>query len=441
MNNQKLYTQDSAPHVTVTECAGNLIVRSWAETAVSARGDAVEITEDGNSYTVSSHAALELRVPEKTQLTITQAGQDVVVKFVSGSVTIGEAHQDVILSGIRTAKIETIHNDISAKNIDEALHIETVHGDASIRRIDELNIGSIHGDLSARYVNNGVQINEAMGDVGFKSVSGDVSLQQGHRDITLKNVAGAVNVTTHGDIRVYGSLSAADHTLTADQDIIMRWPAGADLNLVANAPTVKNRLSFDKLVENEDGIVGSIGDGQVNVTAKANGRILLKDTDIVDARWEIPDDTDGFSFDFAFDLEGLGNQIKEKFNAEIGRFSEEIESKLGPDFGQELSNRIAQKMEQAAAKAERAAERAARQAERAAERATAQAERSANRNRARMERVVVRRSPGRPPGTGKAAQDAPKPDTTEEKLKILKMVEQGTITPDEAAMLLEALSK
>ncbi len=218
----------------------------------------------------------------------------------------------------------------------------------------------------------------------------------------------------------------------------MRWPADAPINLVAHAPKIKNRLPLEKVVENEDGIVGSIGDGQTQLTLKANGRIILNEDQMVDARWEMPNDTD-FNFDFSFDLEGISNQIRERFSNEINRFSTEIESKLGPDFGQQLSDKLSKKLEMAANRVEQAASRAAQQAERAATRATSQAERAANQARRQAE-YTTRRSPGRPPGSGKsAAQSATPSPTTEEKLEILKMVEKGIITPDEAATLLEAL--
>ncbi|MEM7332500.1 MAG: hypothetical protein AAF490_10440, partial [Chloroflexota bacterium] len=279
---------------------------------------------------------------------------------------------------------------------------------------------------------------QAMGDLGLKSVGGDIHVGQGHRDIILRNIGGKVTVEqTQGDIRLYGSLSATEHTLSADRDIILRWPSNAPLNLVAHAPKIKNRLPLEKVIENEDGIVGSIGDGKTHLTLNANGRIILNEEQLVDARWEMPNDSD-FNFDFSFDLEGITNQLRDRFSTEINRFSSEIESKLGPDFGEELSERLSQKLERAANRVEQAASKAAQQAERSATRATAKAERAAQRARRQAE-YTTRRSPGRPPGSGKSANPPSQPSTTEEKLEILKMVEKGIITPDEAATLLEAL--
>ena len=439
MNKEHLITQDHSPHISIASCAGELVVKSWSDTAVSLKGDDFNIEEDGNSYSITSQGKLHMRVPEKAQLSVQSVQGDLVIKFINGDITVGEVSGDLVVSGVRFIKINTVHNDLSAKNVDDSIHAEEIHGDISVRHTNDVNFGTVHGDISARYVNNAVHIQQVMGDLGLKSINGDIHVSKGHRDIILRNIGGKVVVEhTHGDIRLYGSLSAADHTLTAERDIILRWPTNAPLNLVAHAPKIKNRLPLEKVVENEDGLVGSIGDGQTQLSLKANGRIILNEEQMVDARWEMPNDSD-VNFDFSFDLEGITNQIRDRFSNEINRFSSEIESKLGPDFGQQLSERLSKKLEHAATRVEKAASRAAQQAERAASRATSQAERAANQARRQAE-YTTRRSPGRPPGSGKAANPPTPPSaTTEEKLEILKMVEKGIITPDEAATLLEAL--
>lgn len=428
MLKEKFLTIDHAPHITIVSCAGDLIIRGHSETAVICKGEDFTVDEADNSFSISSNATLKMYVPEAAHLAIKSVASDASIKFLTGDISISEVNRDLILSGVQTAKINTVHHDLSAKNIENSIHAEIVHGDVSVRNVTDLNLATVHGDISARYVNNSVHINEAMGDVGLRSIKGDVYVAKGHRDVALRNIGGQLKVeNTAGDIRLYGNLSQQAHALTAERDIILRWPPTSDLQLTAQAPKIKNRLPLEKVVETEDGLVGSIGDGETQLTLKANGRIILNEDRTVDARWEMPEH-DEFNFDFSFDLEGFGNQIRDKFNSEISRFSTEIEAKLGPDFGKRVSEQISKKMEMAAEKAERAAARATEQAERAANRARKQAE------------YQMRRSPGRPPGRSKADASSA-PSTTEEKLKILKMVEQGIITPDEAATLLEALGK
>ncbi len=429
MTQQKIIT-DKAPHISIADCQGDLVIRSWGETAVSCKGDNFELNEGESSLSVSSSGDLKLVVPEQSNLSIVNVSGDLVIKYVSGSISINEAHRDAVLVGTGSVKINIIHSDITAKNIDGDINAETIHGDASFRNLNHVNLGIIYGDMSIRNANGSVNIQEATGDISLRTVNGDVHVQNGRRDINLRNLGGKTVVENiQGDIRLTGGLSADSHSFQAERDIIVRWPFNAPLNLTASAPRIKNRLVLENASEADGTLTGNMGDGETNVRLEANGRIILKDTQIVDPRWE-GDLHEGGDFDFTLELEGLGSRISSQLLDQFAQISTDFESKFGAEFSQRISEKISRKAEQAAAKAEKAAKRAAARAEKASQRA---------RNRAEY---TVRRSPGRPPAAPKppSATSKPKQASGEEQLKILKMVEQGIITPQEAATLLEALN-
>jgi hypothetical protein len=111
-------------------------------------------------------------------------------------------------------------------------------------------------------------------------------------------------------------------------------------------------------------------------------------------------------FDFGVDLAGIGSRIETEVIAQVSRLSQELERKFGADFGQQIAQKVARKAERAAAK-----------------------------GRPRYDRNKVYA------GAGEFTQPSPakKSASTEEQLKILKMVETGKISSEEARMLLEAL--
>lgn len=423
---QESFMTSKAPRITVVSCNGDLVVRTWGETAVKVAGDAYQVDQNDDHLSITAPGGLKLNVPENSTLAIQTVSGDTSVKYVMGGVSIQEGHGDVIFHSLAEAKINVVHGDLSTKNIDETVSVETVHGDMIVRRIGHLHVGTIDGDLSARYITGDVNLSEVKGDTRLDTVNGEVTITKSERDVILSNLGGKTVVTyAHGDIRLKTSLSAADHSFTAERDIILRWPADAAINLSATAPQIKNRLPLEHVKESDNTLTGSLGDGKTNVTLTANGRIILKEDQVIDARWELPDENE-MNFDFSFDFENIGAQIQQRIQSEISKFSTDFDQYLGPEFSQKLTEKINQKVEKAASKAEQAAARAAERAERAAERARRQAEQQ------------IRRTPGRPPGSSKKSE--PTPASPEEQLKILKMVEQGLITPDEAAALLEALS-
>jgi hypothetical protein len=232
-----------------------------------------------------------------------------------------------------------------------------------------------------------------------------------NRDANLSAVNGLVNLPeVKGDIRLKGGLAAGNHIVSAKRDIVVRWPADTPVNLIATAPTVVNRATFDEFEQKGDSWVGRIGESKSNLELTAGRQIQFKDVDAFDPRWETYDES-AEEFDFAFDFGSLGERISAQINEKVEMFTRNMEQQFGENFGQEIGLRLARKAEQAAMRAEKAAERAAQ----------------------RSTRWQDYASPA------PAAQPAAKSVSPDEQLEILRMVEKGKISPEEASMLLDAL--
>ncbi len=403
---EEQYFTNKAPAVEISQCQGDLVIRSGAETAVTVKGDNFTAVETEFGLTVNSLGDLKLNLPPQASIAIQQVNGDLVIKNITGDISLHEINGDVVLVNVGNVKINTINSDLSAKNLQAGLSIETLRGDAAIRNANEIAIQTVQGDLSARNVNGSIHLISVAGDIGLRTINGNVTIEQGQRDANLRNLGGINNVTgIVGDIRLRGGLTAGEHLFAAERDIIVRWPAGAPLDFSATAPKIVNRLTVDKVVEGENSLTGRIGDGDTAATFKANGRIILKEGNIVNPKWE-SGESDDMDFDFNFGFGNIGMEISSQINEQFNRFTEQFGSKF------------ARKAEEAARKAEEAAERARQRAER------------------QEQRTRTRQRTSRSYGT-----TTPKSATAskEEQLKILRMVEKGIITPAEATTLLDAL--
>ncbi|HQF71750.1 MAG TPA: hypothetical protein PLH39_10780 [Promineifilum sp.] len=251
-------------------------------------------------------------------------------------------------------------------------------------------------------------IEETSGDVSVREVNGEIALGHAHRDVNLAAVAGRVMLgSVDGDIRLRGALPPGDHALSAHGDIVVRWPANVAVNVVAAAKRIVNRLPLQDVAEKDGQLLGRIGNGTTQLTLSADGQIVLKEITPVDEKWDdgmIGDDAEFEPFFSGLGLENMTARIEAEVNNHLARVARDIETRFGPEFGQRMADKVARQ-------AERATERARRKGEwrsRAGDSATAAA--------------PQRRSA-----------------SPEEQLKILKMVESGAITPEDAGMLLEAL--
>ena len=174
---------------------------------------------------------------------------------------------------------------------------------------------------------------------------------------------------------------------------------------------MKIKIQFDQLVEEGQTLSGSCGTNGPVVTLTADEKITLK------SEGKAPEFED-VTIDLDFDFADFGEKLSESINSRV--------AELSTRFDTEFSGH---------------AERALRQAQAAIDRAVGKMEKEMARAERRAAKVVIRKAP-KPPKPPKAqpAPSAPPPDTTSEQLKILKMLEAGTISIEEANSLLAALS-
>ena len=400
-----------APLIHVAACDGDAVIRGWKEPTLQVKG-AYEVEETAEGYHLSGHGDLRLYVPEMAEVTIEEVSGDLVLKTLSGKSVVGHVHGNTFLVEAGTAAVETIHGNLVARGAAE-LSVGQVHGDTSLRRVGSLAARAIFGDLSARRITGSLTIEEASGDVSLREISGDVAIGHAHRDVNLVGLSGRATLgEVDGDVRLRGALPPGEHALSAHGDIVVRWPANVPLHVAATGRRVVSRLSLQQVAEKEGYLVGSLGEGGTQLTLAADGEVILKELSPMDEKWEPGMEGEDFGFEAAFsglELDNVAARIEAEVNQHLARVANDVAARFGPEFGQRL------------------AEKASRQAERAAERAERARRKAEWRGRAGQDAAAAGPAPQR------------RTASPEEQLKILKMVEAGTISPEEAGMLLEAL--
>jgi hypothetical protein len=409
-----------APQIILGSCEGDLVVHGWSEPALLLKRDfSVEETDKG--YRIVGRGALRLTAPTEASLRVEDVAGDLVVKGIMGSIEVGHVHGDAILAEAGPANLVEVHGDLVARG-GQTLSLGSVHGDVAARRVGGLAVQAVYGDLVLRRAAGPVVVDEASGDVMLRGIDGDVTVGRAHRDVNLAFLSGQVMVgQADGDIRLRGPLAEGEHALAAHGDVVLRWPVNIPVQLVAAGRRIDNRLPLQDVVEKDGRLTARIGEGGPQLTLSADGGVILKAADPVDEKWDFAFDEGDFEFakgDFVFGaaIEGLevdkiAARVEAEVNSHLARVARDIESRFGPEFGQRMAEKVAKQAERAAERAERAAERARRKSE------------------------------WRGRGVGFDAPPAPARRTVsaEEQMKILKMVESGAITPEDAGMLLEAL--
>jgi hypothetical protein len=291
--------------------------------------------------------------------------------------------------------IANIGGDASIRGVMGGIELNEVGGDLSIRDVNSVTIETVRADFSLRGARGDLRIKKANSDVSIREVDGNVALDSVADDLALRDVRGNVSANVAEDVVMYLNPQPGNtYSVTAGDDVLLVMPpkANAALTLTADA------IHFDwKGVEGgEDAAsrVVTLGDGSATIKLSAGGDIRVSN------RSDAGESAEDFG-NFA----GVGMDWS--------------------GFGERISRRV----EQATARAQRKVEEAARRIERKT--------RHAGHGRGRVGLEIGRWNWDLPL---KGTPMQPKSQASEEeRMAILKMLQEKKITAEEAEKLLAAL--
>ena len=268
------------------------------------------------------------------------------------------------------------------------------------------------GDLSVQTARGNTQVRQVGGSLSLGQTDGNLVVEGVRGDLTADRV--------RGNVRLGPPFSpGSTHRLNADGNLTVHLPADANIRLTLRASgSVRSRVPGLELEDVKGETRAILGNGEASLEAQVGGQIHL-----LSLR---PEDSMAydFSLDSMADLEGLGAQIEASIAEAMSELEARLEGSLGYIDSESFRRQIERTAGKARQKAEREMEKARQKAEQEAEKARLRAERA--------ERRWQRAS-------GKRSRPRRKPTTDEERMRVLRLVEDGKISPEQAASLLAAM--
>jgi hypothetical protein len=387
---EQTFETSATPHITVGECLENLVVRGSERRRVAfhVQGGAEDATleREGETFTLTARADCLIACPPETTLTIDGVRGNLRVEGVTGPITGGTVNGNVKLRDVGPTALEQTFGNLSARRVAGELRAEITRGNAQAGHLEgPLSLNRVDGNLVAAGLEGGLAADQVRGNV---QLGPPFSPGQTYK------------LNTNGNLDV-------------------RLPHEASLRLaIQTRGGLRSRMPDLALEKTDEEARGVLGAGEANLEAQVDGNVTLRPAELTEGP------TGGVPFEFVANLEGLGARIEARIAEEMA----EMEARLAENLGRVEDEGVRRRME-------RAGERARRAAEGAAQRARRQAEQEAERARLRAERAERRwrRASGRRSHPPRA------PVMDKERMRVLRMVEDGKITPEQAADLLAAL--
>jgi DUF4097 and DUF4098 domain-containing protein YvlB len=406
------------PVIKIDEVLGNLNIKGWEEPAVEVEARSEDLNfqfdEEKDTVTLSCRSECNLRLPSTAAI-----------------------------------QIDRVKGDARLKLLDEPVQIHQVNGSVILRSVAETSVEQVNGNLIGRQINGSVMSETINGNVQLRDLEGGCIINRVNGNLDLRFIFGSIQSEVNGNVRLRCTdLEGETYQIKARGNLNCEIPGDANLtlNITSNAHLIRIRLPENDNTYRQKQFDLTIGTGEKKMELAAGGIITISQ---VESDWEQMDqneeDVEGFAEDFS---ERISQQIESQMEAMTRQLNEQLAqmsvafSKSG--MSAEEMERI---MEQARESSERATERAQEKIRRAQEKMEKKLETHQRRTESR-EKAAERRaqsakrrgwhfewsSPPTPPVA------ATKPSASEEeRLMILKMLEEKKISLDEATQLLEAL--
>lgn len=409
-------------------------VKGWDE-------DAIEIILDGEqeqctaelregTLVVESHVPLSVQVPRSATVRVKEVHGDLILRHLDGDASAGVVHgEGLVQFGGGPVSISEIHGDLTAEGLGGPLSVQEAHADVRLSKLAApVHLGRVGGDLRARGLDGDLSVGSVHGDVRVRGIAGRVVLEACNGDFSGIDLNGGLDARgVSGDLSLRTALTPGmTYNARAKGDIMVRFPAETSARFTLDAEgTISAKLP--QVEEERAGhIVGQAGAGEAEVTLHAGGDLSAKVR--TSAEPGLPD----FELDFSQDI---GAQINAQVAASVG--------------GADLDALTRREIEKAMRKAEREIEKARRQAENGRQRDEERVKRAQERAAqvaGRVERKMASRARhwegmfDRRVSLGRAGRSPRAPQVSdEEQLTILRMVQEGKISVEEAEKLLKAL--
>jgi SHOCT-like domain len=330
---------------------------------------------------------LEAQAPSREDLTVTREADQVVVASRHGCL--------VFLPAGAELEIGTVDGDARLSGITGRVSLASVSGDLNLRSMGTVSLGRSAGD---------VRIVQAMGAVTAEWIGGDVRLENLQAELefelvegalSMAHVSGAALVHARGDVRAELAPPPGSHSsLRAEGDLLCLLPRDASVSLSYQADgDARVSLPMHVRAEASSG-TAQIGAGEARVELACAG-------------------------DLRIGLIGGGAGLNEEWRQNLeARIEAEVDAALaGEEWGQVLGGLSGIMREDLAERIRASISKARRRAGRAAESGGAH---------------DVRIHVGESAAAGMAVGE-------EERLEILRMVERGAITVEQAEQLFRAM--
>ena len=420
---KKSIPTDESPVIGL-EIDGNLSLKGWENSEILVKCESEEdltIETQEEQVRISCQRDCMIRVPYGAQMNVARLEGNANIKLVEGALSIQDVRGNLNLRSVGPVEVDQVQGNLAAKNV-----------------AGDLRAGAVRGNLTAKDIEGDLLVNGPV-----------------EGNLKIDDLEGGAQASAQGNITMrLDPRPGKSYEFDAQGSLVCRIPADASAEVeISDASNFHINLPDANLPKDRGTpFTFTLGEGDASLKLSAGGNLILSNLTI---SFGMEDFDFDLGEDFGGSVEAISEQVnqqiqaqmemvEQQLNTQLSNLSSLVESmQLSPEQADRISQRAREVSERVNARTQEKIRRAQEKLNRKLEAARRRAEMKA-RAAERAARDRRRKTDSFSQTFGRSTVQTPPPPPSEpvseeEHLLILKMLEQGKISIEEAEKLLQAL--
>jgi hypothetical protein len=493
MNRQQVIETGARPDLVLQEVSGHLTVRGWdrGEVQVRAEEDSLSLEGGTESVAIRCEGDCKIHAPFGASLTLEQVAGDADITGIHGAINVHRVEGHLRLRDAGPTVIEEVEGDVQIRQIagsvradqisghlqiesvysneaqdegDEAVdeaargqariapggavHVDSVSGNVHLRNTGAVTIDNVDGNFEAFQIDGDILIDNVGGNSTVDGTVGRLKIENTGGNLNVTRIAGSVQAHAGGNARLQLAMPPdAEHRINAGGNLSCRIPPDASVrvHLSSDAKLSVAHLPVTQNLSRRGNGEFTLGAGNASLELRAGGHLSLSGD--VGPEPGVHHHQGEYTVNIDLDVvremaeraSEATQQVVEQMEQQMEALARQLDERLAHlGSSDEIAARVQQKVQAAIRRAEEKVTEAMRDTERRVREAERQAAKWESKRR---KHAFVWPAPPVPPvpPVRPARPPQPAPVTDQERMLILRMLEEGKINVEQAEKLLAAL--
>ncbi len=306
---------------------GGVKIEGVDETQVQCEIDAPQlatlIEENGHVY-LTANSSCNVTVPMASAIEIEKGMGSISIHNIQGSVRIEKVLGNLVMDGIDSARVEKIGGNCAIRNASGAVHLGKVGGNLIIDKAGSLYCEKVGGVCKARDIGGDFKVDKVGGGFKAEHITGLTGVSRVGADFQAADLALGDDLHAGGDIRIARLSFKNDVALFAGGDVVLSLDdsvEGARMGLNSGGYHIRIIHEDDDVSVEAKKYDYEFGNPRFHVEITAGGKVLIGEA--LDEEVGSVGDLSGF---FAYEESALNEMIKERVESATRRAEAKIKA-------------------------------------------------------------------------------------------------------------------